>query len=628
MKRNYLKKAVVFSVIAVLITVAVAPAIGSSILGTNEIKNKGKNDQPMVDILSNNQPVLSPKEITKIQKETYAEQALDKGWYWKPPYPNYAPHTSGGMPDFDQKQDQWKTIEPGPNGVIDSTVSGDDIYNPTENCIAPGPNCHLESNSVGDDVVVWSFCGPVAVANCFWWFDSKFADPGGQPGDGEDDFDLVEDYSAGDDHDSDNVPLLIEELASAMQTCSKGTTYIDDMQDAIDDWFDDTGLGDIFEENTYAEPEFDFIELEIERSQDVILLLGFYDYVEGDKIVDQQQTLFNTNDNLQTFTWWDFQSFVPAVSRLDAIQVCLVSNGASCDVEINVYDTWQGAPIGTSVMNPGNLVTPTWVQFHFDPYVPLTPGNLYYFDVRQIEDGYHYEWMYQPQPPDGYPPGQGWMDTMPTDYSGLPFDWTFKTEFYDPIPGWYRKGGHYVTCAGVNSDQLQIAFSDPYWNIQNPSGDDHNDAQYVSHDIYDVQLGAPSSDLGCNWWIPDFPTYPNDYQFAIVEQAVVICPTDEEPPTVEITKPINAIYLMDTELFPFLFAFAIGSLTVEADADDDVAIDKVEFYLDDVLKETDTVYPYRWKWSEFAFGKYTVKATAYDTVGNSASDEITVIKLF
>ena len=75
--------------------------------------------------------------------------------------------------------------------MIDSTVAGDDIYNPTENCIAPGPDCSLNSSVVGDDVEEWVFCGPVAVANCFWWFDSKFADPEGTPGDGEDQFTLV-----------------------------------------------------------------------------------------------------------------------------------------------------------------------------------------------------------------------------------------------------------------------------------------------------------------------------------------------------------------------------------------------------------------------------------------------------
>jgi uncharacterized repeat protein (TIGR01451 family) len=188
------------------------------------------------------------------------------------------------------------------------------------------------------------------------------------PGDGKDIFPLVEDYTVGDDHSSDNVPFLIEKLAAAMGLCSEGTCYIDDMQDAVDEWFVDTGLDDVFVENTYNKTAFSFIAGEIERSQNVILLLGFYD-VEAAECV--------------------------------------------------------------------------------------------------------------------------------------------------------RKEAHYITCAGVNSEGFMIAFSDPTRDISDPSGHDHNDAQYVSHDIYDVLTGCPCPDLDYNWWLPD---YPSGHDYTIVEQAVVICP--------------------------------------------------------------------------------------------------------
>ena len=204
MKNKCIKKAIIFSIVAILIMIALVPAFNSAIVKTI-------NDE----IKKSNGLIKGP---------------TDRGWYWKPSYPNYAPHTPGGMPDFDQKQDRWKKISPGSNGVIDSTVAGDDIYNDEENCIAPGPNCYLDSNATGDDVEEWAFCGPVAVANCFWWFDSKFANPDGTPGDGVDEFSLVENYGVADDHSSDNVPLLIEKLARAMNTTDKGTTYIGDMQ--------------------------------------------------------------------------------------------------------------------------------------------------------------------------------------------------------------------------------------------------------------------------------------------------------------------------------------------------------------------------------------------------------------
>ncbi len=176
-------------------------------------------------------------------------------WYFKPAYPNYAP---SGMPDFNQTQDTW--------------MKGGQ----------------------------WTFCGPVAVANCFWWFDSKYADPTGMPGDGVDTFPLVQNYFAPnpwwgpDDHDPANVDdattppgsngELVEQLAWCMDTDGMRTggahygTDVHVMEQCIDDWLNATGLNKTFYEHTVKAPEFYYIEDEIKRCQDVILLLGFWEY--------------------------------------------------------------------------------------------------------------------------------------------------------------------------------------------------------------------------------------------------------------------------------------------------------------------------------------------------------------
>jgi hypothetical protein len=546
-----------------------------------------------------------------------------RGWYWKPSYPNYAPQ---GLPDFNQQQDRWKKISPGPNGVIDSVVAGDDIFNIAENCIAPGPDCYLNSTAVGDDVEEWAFCGPVSVANCFWWFDSKFADQAGTPGDGHDQFALVQDYGAGDDHATANAPLLIENLARAMNTTGKGTTYINDMQTAISDWFTTTGLTDKFTVQTYDRPTFSFIENEIERSQNVILLLGSYDYIIGPKLIDQSQTFGSLPELCKVTPWTDYQEFVPTVTRLDAIQILLQCIGTPCDVQIDVYNAPPPAsPIGTVVMNPGAPGAPTWVEFNFDPAITLNPGSLYYFDVFQILSGYHYEWFYDVGNP--YPPGQGWMRGVPMDPYGSPFDWTFKTEYYNPPPHSERREGHYVTCAGVNSEESMIAFSDPTLDVANPSPNDHNDAANVSHDIYNVSVGSPKPDINCEWWLTD---YQIGYNYTVVEQAVVICPVpDTTKPTIEITKPINALYFMNKELFALKSPLIIGKIDINVTAtDNDSGIDRVEFYTDEQLKATDTTAPYGWTWSDRAFFTYTIKVVAYDKEGNSASKELSVLKFF
>ncbi|MCK5261101.1 MAG: hypothetical protein KAJ44_02890 [Thermoplasmatales archaeon] len=607
MQNKYIKKVVAFSIVVILLMIAMVPAFGSVIVKTT------------------NDGIEISNDLTKV--------STDRGWYWKPPYPNYAPHTPGGMPDFDQKQDRWKSISDGGNGIADTNATGDDVQlipvggavNPGDIIVAPGPNCQLDTNVSGDDVEEWAFCGPVAIANCFWWFDSKFANPDGTPGDGIDEFSLVENYGVADDHSSDNVPLLIEKLARAMNTTDKGTTYISDMQNAVNEWFTDTGLADWFEETTYNMPTFEFIEGEIERSQDVILLLGFYDYVIGDKVVDQSQPVGLYNDWLQTSTWWDYQSFVPTVNRLDAIKILLVSNNPDdCEIEINVYDTQGGLPIGTATLNPGYLAAPTWIQFHFEPSVDLNPYDTYYFDVRQLEDGFHYEWFFMS--PDPYAAGTGWMNQVPNDPYGNPFDWTFETEHYDPPPGSVRRGAHYVTCAGVNSEEFKIAFSDPRYNVSNPSGGDHNDAQNVSHDTYNVNTTCPCPDLEYEWWLPD---YHSGYDYTIVEQAVVICPLpDEEPPIVEITKPGSAIYFLNIEIFPFFLPFIIGPIDIEVTASDNREIESVEFKINDISQWTDTTEPYIWTWEEGVFFIQNIEVVAVDGSGNHGYDTRTVLKFF
>jgi hypothetical protein len=175
-------------------------------------------------------------------------------WKFKPAFTNYAP---SGMPDFDQKQDGWVNFT-------------------TEQ---------------------WSLCGPVAVANCFWWFDSMYADPGGVPGDGNDIFPLVKDYGAPnpwwgpDDHDPSNVDdnttlwppgnELIERLAACMNTdVGHSGTNVHDMEDCIDEWLNETGLNCTLYEHTEKSPDYFWIEEELTQCQNIILLLGFWEEQE------------------------------------------------------------------------------------------------------------------------------------------------------------------------------------------------------------------------------------------------------------------------------------------------------------------------------------------------------------
>ena len=163
----------------------------------------------------------------------------DDGWISYPTFPNYAPN---GIPDFDQKQNNWK-----------------------------------DQNNGG-----WVFCGAVAFANVLWYLDCMYSDPNGSPGDGIDICPIVVDYNAPsapdpgphyDDHNFNNVNDLAshwdrEEMIIGNELIEKAAWYCDtqgirsgknkigtcapDMHEGATMWFQDCGLSEYFEIRSYS----------------------------------------------------------------------------------------------------------------------------------------------------------------------------------------------------------------------------------------------------------------------------------------------------------------------------------------------------------------------------------------
>jgi myo-inositol-hexaphosphate 3-phosphohydrolase len=88
---------------------------------------------------------------------------------------------------------------------------------------------------------------------------------------------------------------------------------------------------------------------------------------------------------------------------------------------------------------------------------------------------------------------------------------------------------------------------------------------------------------------------------------------DVAPPTVSITSPTAGQAVS-------------GTVTVSATASDDVGITRVEFYVDDVLRHTDTGAPYSFAWPSTA-GSHSLTAQAFDAadnVGRASAVNVTV----
>jgi hypothetical protein len=149
---------------------------------------------------------------------------------------------------------------------------------------------------------------------------------------------------------------------------------------------------------------------------------------------------------------------------------------------------------------------------------------------------------------------------------------------------WQREGGHFVTMAGVCSESLKIALSDPDrdravagWpgRVRPPghpgpgdySATLHNDPSYVSQDMYNSMLQSPSPgnpDWGIDYIVPrgkysgiNVPkefisvtrSAPKDdvtVYYTEVEYAVMICP---KPTAVEEEEEEGGITPKDFELY-------------------------------------------------------------------------------
>jgi thermitase len=105
----------------------------------------------------------------------------------------------------------------------------------------------------------------------------------------------------------------------------------------------------------------------------------------------------------------------------------------------------------------------------------------------------------------------------------------------------------------------------------------------------------------------------NSGSSSAVSVTVSNTPPDTTAPTVAITAPASG-------------ATITGTTPVTVGATDDVAVTKVELYVDGVLNSTDTTAPYSFSWatSGVAAGTHALQARAYDAAGNIASATINV----
>ena len=131
------------------------------------------------------------------------------------------------------------------------------------------------------------------------------------------------------------------------------------------------------------------------------------------------------------------------------------------------------------------------------------------------------------------------------------------------------------------------------------------------------RLYAPGSTWGY-YWVTTFggtadaepPICPTPTTTLVTPTPTIApTPSDTLPPSVNITSPLNGATVP-----------VQSSVTITADATDNIGVQKVEFFINNKRKCSDSIAPYTCLWSvgRKANASYSLRATAYDTSGRTS----------
>jgi len=98
-------------------------------------------------------------------------------------------------------------------------------------------------------------------------------------------------------------------------------------------------------------------------------------------------------------------------------------------------------------------------------------------------------------------------------------------------------------------------------------------------------------------------------------------------PVVEILCPVKGFYIKNNKILPIKKTIIIGDIDIQVDVSVKKAeIEKVEFYINDQLKYSDTTIPYSWTWDKKPFLRFRhkIEIIIYDTIGNIISQRYPV----
>ncbi|MFA5157725.1 MAG: Ig-like domain-containing protein [Patescibacteria group bacterium] len=238
----------------------------------------------------------------------------------------------------------------------------------------------------------------------------------------------------------------------------------------------------------------------------------------------------------------------------------------------NAGDTgWAGLYSGSYTQDQSGRINSAWGYITLNSY--YYEGNPYFLDYMKLilshEYGHHYTLYYK------------WLVWQ------LGVGTRFPDSYYSIRPLSYTTTAADYSKGWVNCDAEIIAEDYSYFY----SG-------YGYHAMSGT-YGYPSA--GTRTWLVNEPSGPS-----------APAPSDS-PPTVSMTAPANGATVSDT-------------ITLSANASDDNGVARVAFFIDSTLISEDSSAPYSASLNTLSYGNgaYTLKARAYDTVGQTAENAVSV----
>jgi PKD repeat protein len=178
-----------------------------------------------------------------------------------------------------------------------------------------------------------------------------------------------------------------------------------------------------------------------------------------------------------------------------------------------------------------------------------------------------------------------------------------------------------IQTSDPESDQIQygirwdadgpVEWSDEWYNSNESCIFTH---QYIDIGVHEISVKARDVYYAQSPW----------------SEPIQVSVEDNQDPILEVVTPVDGIYLNDMLRFPFFVPCVFGSLTIQVNASDNSGVEKVLFYVDDVLHPRAEVLapPYMFIWDESVFFKHVIIIKVFDTAGRTAEQQIDVWKFF